>query len=73
MLETSDKKRFFTLIGNSRQLKYFCRVLGTKMFLVKAEIAKSQIMTVHKIVASICDKNYKSPKVKYKITEKKSK
>lgn len=71
MLETSDKKRFFTLIGNSKQLKEFCRALGAKMFVVKAEIAKSQMMTVQKLVTAICDKNYKSPKAKYKTIEKK--
>lgn len=69
MLESSDNKRFFTTIGNRKQLAECCRAFGTKMLVVRAEIKKSQIMTVKKLVTAMCDKNYKSPKAEYKLIE----
>lgn len=72
MLETPEKKRFFTLIGNRKQLEECCRAFGTKMFVVRAEINKSQVMSITKIVAALCDKGDEGQKADYKVLEKKA-
>ena len=70
MLETSDKKRLFTSLGNGRHLLPCCRVLKTKMFVVRAEVKKSQVMTMPRLVAAMCSKDGKEPKAEYKILER---
>lgn len=69
MLETRDKKRFFTLVGNSKHLKEYCRAFGAKMFVVKAEIERSKVLDLKKLVPALCDKNHKNEKVDYKVLE----
>lgn len=71
MLETSDKKRFFTMVGNHKQLVEYCRAFGAKMFVVRAEIKKTQVMNIPRLVVALCDKSHESPKAEYKVLERK--
>lgn len=71
MLQTVDKKRLFTLIGNYRRLVECCRAFKAKMFVVKADIKRSQVMDIPGLVAALCDKGGAAPKAKYEIIEKK--
>lgn len=71
LIETSDKKRFFTLIGNQKQLLEYCRAFNAKMFVVKADIKKSDVLDLPKLVPALCDKNYKNDKTKFKVLEAK--
>lgn len=71
MIETSDKKRLFTLVGNQRQLLEYCRAFNAKMFVVKAEIKKSQVMTIPRLVTALCDKSHEGLKADYKVIERK--
>lgn len=70
LLETSDKKRFFTLVGNQKQLKEYCRAFNARMFIVVADIKKSDVMDLAKLVPALCDKNYKNQKVDFKVAKK---
>jgi hypothetical protein len=71
LLETSDKKRFFTLVSNHKQLKEYCRAFSAKMFVVKADINKTEVLDLAKLVPALCDKNYKGRRVEFKILEAK--
>lgn len=71
MLETSDKKRFFTLVGNHKQLAEYCRAFNAKMFVVKAEIKKSQVMNIPRLVVALCNKSHENIKADYAIIERK--
>jgi hypothetical protein len=67
LLETLDKKRFFTKIQNRKLLKEYCRAFDAKIFIVNANIKKTQILELPKLVACLCDKNYKNEKVDFEI------
>lgn len=67
LIETTDKKQYFTLIKNKKQLKEYCRAFKAKMFIVKAEIKKEQVLDLPKLVPALCDKNYISKNIEYKI------
>jgi hypothetical protein len=71
MLETADKKKFFTLVGNYKQLLEYCRAFKAKMFVVRADIKKSQVMSIPKLVAALCDKTNEGQKAEYKMIERK--
>lgn len=67
LLETKDKKRIFTLLGNKKHLKEYCVAFGAKMFVVNAEIEKSKIMSLQKLVPALCDKNHEGSRAEFKI------
>lgn len=67
LIETSDKKQYFTLIKNKKQLKEYCKAFRAKMLIVKAEIEKEQILDLEKLVPALCDKNYKNKNINYKV------
>ena len=71
MLETRDKERFFTLLGNFKHLKEYCRAFGAKMFVVKADIERKKVLNLDRLVPALCNKNYKNEKVAYKVMESK--
>lgn len=71
MLETADKKRFFTLVGNHKQLVEYCRAFNAKMFVVKADIKKSQVMNIPRLVVALCDKSNQGTKAEYEVVERK--
>jgi len=67
LIETTDKKRFFTLIKNKKLLKEYCKTFSAKMFVVKANMKKEQILDLSKLVPALCDKNYKDKNIDYEI------
>jgi hypothetical protein len=67
LLETKEKKRIFTLLGNKKHLKEYCKAFGAKMFVVNAEIEKSKIMSLQKLVPALCDKNHEGSRAEFKI------
>ena len=71
LLETSDKKRFFTLTKNYKQLIEYCKTFNAKMFVVKAEISRAQILELAKLVPALCDKNYKCKQIDFTVLETK--
>lgn len=71
LVETTDKKRFFTLVKNQKQLMEYCHAFNAKMFVVSAEIQKSKILDLNKLVPALCDKNYKNCKIEFDVIEKK--
>lgn len=67
LIETTDKKRYFTLIKNKKQLKEYCKAFGAKMLIVKAEIEKEQVLDLAKLVPALCDKNYINKNIEYEV------
>lgn len=67
MLETSDKKRFFTNVGSRKQLAECCRAFNAKIRLVRAGLKRSDLMTIPKLVVALCDKNSKSSPADFKV------
>lgn len=67
MIETNEKKKIFTLVGNGKKLHEFCRAIKAKMFVVEAKIKKSQVKSIPKIVTAVCDKNEEGTKAEYKV------
>lgn len=67
MLETSEKKRFFTPLGSQKRLKECCEAFGTKMVVVRADLKKSQLLSIEKLVVALCDKNQKSVPADFKV------
>jgi hypothetical protein len=58
MIETKDKRKFFTYAKNQKELKEFTKNFNAKMFLVKAEIKQNNILDLEKLAPAICDKSY---------------
>lgn len=73
MLETSDKKRFFTNLGSRKHLAEYCRAFGAKTLVVRAELKRSQLMTIPGIVSALCDRGREANKVGYEEVEKEKK
>lgn len=69
LLQTKENK-FFTFLKNKKQLKQYCDVFKAKMFVVKANIKKSQILEVSKLASLICNQNLEKEKIKFEIIEK---
>jgi len=70
LLETKDKKKYFTLVGNSKHLKEYCRTFGAKMMVVKAELEKSNVLDLDKLVPALCDKNHENVKAEFEVLKK---
>ena len=69
LLQTKDKKQFFTFVKNKKQLENYCRTFNAKMFVVKAEIENSSILDISKLVPALCDKNYSNKPTSYEIVK----
>lgn len=69
MLETKDKKRFFTFIKNSPQLREYCRTFGAKMMVVKADLERKQVLDLPKLVPALCDKGYENKNIKFVVVK----
>jgi diphthamide synthase (EF-2-diphthine--ammonia ligase) len=69
LIQTVENK-YFTQIKNRNLLKEYCRAFGAKMFIVKAEIEKKQVLDLSKLVPALCDKNYKNKNIEYKVIKK---
>lgn len=59
MIETKDNRKFFTHQENSKQLEEFSKNFDAKIFLVKAEINKNNILDLSKLAPALCNKSYK--------------
>jgi len=66
LLQTKENK-FFTHIKNKKQLEQYCKVFKAKMFIVKAQIKKNQILEISKMTSLICNKNENKEKIKFEI------
>lgn len=71
LIETADKKKFFTLLGNQKHLKEYCLAFNAKMFVVKAEVKKTEVLDISRLVPALCDKNHKGSKADFKVLETK--
>lgn len=70
MLETSDKRRFFTALGSKKQLAEYCRAFGAKTVVVRADIKRSQLMTIPEIVSAVCGDGREGNNVNYEFVKK---
>lgn len=70
LLETKSQ-RFFTSVKNYKHLVEYCKAFGAKMFIVKADVSRSAMLDLSKLVIALCDKNHKGQKIKFKIIENK--
>ena len=71
MIETKEKRRYFTLLGNKKNLAEYCRAFGAKMTIVKAEIERKQVLDLSNLVVALCDKNYSNGKIKFEQLKRK--
>jgi len=71
MIETSDKKRLFTNIGSRRQLEEFCKVLNAKMCVVKANLKRSQLMGLQRLIVALCEKPGRSENTEFEVLKSK--
>ena len=70
MLETSDKKRFFTSLGSREQLAEYCRAFGARTLVVRADLKRSQLMTIPGIVSALCSRDRDDKKIDYEEVKK---
>lgn len=71
LLETKSQKKFFTSIKNHKHLIEYCRAFGAKLYVVRAEIERSKMIDLSKLVIALCDKNHKGQKASFKVLETK--
>ena len=71
MLETKDNRKFFTHSKNFKQLVEFSKNFGVKMFLVKTDINKTNILELSKLAPALCNKSYKPKVLNFEIIETK--
>lgn len=71
LIETKDKRRFFTLRKNYKNLIEYCKAFNAKMYTVKAKIEKIKVLDLSKLVPALCDKSYKCEKIDFEIIETK--
>jgi len=55
MLETSDRRRFFTSLSCRKSLAEYCRAFNAKTYVVRAEIGRADLMTLQALVRVLCD------------------
>jgi hypothetical protein len=72
MIETSEKKRYFTNLSYVKHFREYCLAFKSKMFIVKADISKNKIISMSKLVVALCDVNHKPEKVKFEVVERKN-
>lgn len=70
LLETKDKRRFFTLVKNKARLQEYCKTFKARMSVVKADIARSEVLDLEMLVPALCDKNHKTDKADFKVLKK---
>lgn len=71
MIETPDKKRLFTNVGNRRRLEECCRAFDAKMYVVRAGLKRSQLLTLPRLVVSLCEKSCRREQAEFEIIESK--
>lgn len=69
LLETKDKRKFFTHEKNFLQLIEFSRTFNAEISVVKME--QTELLDLKDLAPAICDAHYKKPKIPYEIIETK--
>lgn len=69
LLETKDKRKFFTHEKNFMQLIEFSKTFNAEISVVK--IDKTELLDLKDLVPAICDAHYKKPKINYEVIETK--
>lgn len=70
LIETKDKRQFFTHEKNLVQLIEFSKTFDAQMSIVKLE--KGTVLELEELVPAICNSEYKDQKTEYEILENKS-
>ena len=71
LIQTKDKRKFFTHEKNLIQLIEFSKTFGAEISTVKLE--EGPILELEQLAPAICDPNYKKIKSQYSIIETKTK
>ena len=61
LLETKDKRKFFTHEKNFLQLIEFSRTFNAEISVVKME--QTELLDLKDLAPAICDAHYKKPKI----------
>ena len=67
LIETKDKRKFFTHKKNLVQLTEFAKTFNSNLFIV--ELERGEILELEKLALAICDPNYKNNEGVYTINE----
>lgn len=73
MIETPDKKRLFTNLGSRKQLEECCRAFDAKMYVVRAGLKRSHLMTLPRLVVALCENSCRRERTEFEIIESKKK
>jgi GTPase SAR1 family protein len=69
LIETKDRRKFFTHEKNFINLIEFSKTFNAKVSVVKLE--EGPVLELEQLAPAICDPAYKKPKVQYELVEKK--
>jgi len=69
LIETKDKRKFFTHEKNFIQLIEFSKAFNAEISIVKLE--EGSVLELEELAPALCDPTYKKPKVQYAIIETK--
>ena len=69
LIETKDKRKFFTHEKNFIQLIEFSKAFNAEISTVKLE--EGVVLELEELAPAICDPGYKKPKVQYEVIETK--
>jgi hypothetical protein len=67
LIETKDKRKFFTHKKNLVQLTEFAKTFNSNLFII--ELERGEILELEKLALAICDPNYKKNEGVYTIKE----
>lgn len=71
MIQTKDDRKFLTYQKNYKHLLEYIKTFKAKLYTVNIN-KNQQILDLNKLVAALCDKNYKIKNFDFEIIEKKS-
>jgi hypothetical protein len=69
LIETKDKRKFFTHEKNFIQLIEFSKAFNAEISIVKLE--EGTVLELEELAPALCDPAYKKPKVQYEVIETK--
>lgn len=69
LIETKDKRKFFTHEKNFIQLIEFSKAFNAEISIVKLE--EGSVLELEELAPALCDPGYKKPKVQYEVIETK--
>jgi hypothetical protein len=67
LIETKDKRKFFTHKKNLEQLNEFAKTFNSNMFIV--ELEKGEVLELEQLAPAVCSPDYKKIESSYKIIE----